>query len=62
MLGAGWLFGSVFGVLLSAGVAVELPDAPPDDVVELGVLGGAVSGEDVDGALPVCDGSPGTGV
>jgi hypothetical protein len=29
---------SVFGVLLSCGDAVELPAAPPDDVVELGVL------------------------
>jgi hypothetical protein len=41
-------------VLLSCGEAVELPAVPPDDVVELGVLFGAVS---------VCDGSGvGTGV
>ena len=39
---------SAFGVLLSCGEAVELPAAPPDDVVEPGTLLGVDS---------VCDGS-----
>ena len=40
---------SAFGVLLSCGEAVELPAAPPDEVVESGVLLGVVSVRDGSG-------------
>ncbi len=56
-----WFEESVFGVLLSCGLAVELPAAPPDDVVEPGVVEfggwGGVSGEEAEGVPVPCEGS-----
>lgn len=56
VVGALWLEESVFGVLLSCGLAVELPEAPPDEVVELGWLVGVLDA-DVEGVPVPWEGS-----
>ena len=63
LVGGFWLSVLAFGVLLSFGVAVELPAAPPlASVLDVPVvLIGPDSGVPLVGAPPVCEGLFGSG-